>query len=541
MRNVIELAPLAVLQKYPDHDYTLAGVLRSRAAVNGDKPLLLFEDSAFSWAGFEAEVERVARMLLALGAAEGDRIAIMALSSDRYAMLLFATARIGAILVPINPELRASEAAYILTHAEPKLVFCNTLTFEIARKALVEAALPSRMVALDSGCDSLQGWDQLLAETGKAAEPLPWASADQVSLIIYTSGTTGRPKGVMHTQCNFVTCGEAFVERMWLQPDDRLMCILPMYHLNALFYIIGGTLAAGASIVVLSRFSATTFWDVAARSGATQVNIVAAVGRILARRPRSEFNAAHRISKVYGAPITADIDAVFKDEFGVQAVTEGYGMSEIPGVANIPIHGPYKVGSFGVAARHPDHSRPFSELRIVDDDGRDVANGVVGQLLVRTPIIMKGYYRDPETTAASFRDGWFMTGDRVMRDHDGYYAFLGRQKDIIRRRGENISGAEIDQVICLHPGVVDAAAIAVDADLGEDEILVAIIKRPDAELGAVEIRDWCAQRLAPIKVPRYVVFVQSLPYTPTHRVAKYRLKEDTSLRFRAVDVHARFL
>jgi crotonobetaine/carnitine-CoA ligase len=172
----------------------------------------------------------------------------------------------------------------------------------------------------------------------------------------------------------------------------------------------------------------------------------------------------------------------------------------------------------------------------VDEEGRDVADGEPGELIVRTPIVMQGYYRDPEQTAAAFRDGWFLTGDLVRRDPDGFYYFVARKKDIIRRKGENIAGAELDRVVGMHPGVAEAAAIPVPAELGEDEILIAVVRKAGADVTAGEIGRWCGEHLAPVKVPRYVVFVESLPHTPTHRVAKFPLRLDPTLLARAVDL-----
>jgi crotonobetaine/carnitine-CoA ligase len=174
----------------------------------------------------------------------------------------------------------------------------------------------------------------------------------------------------------------------------------------------------------------------------------------------------------------------------------------------------------------------------VDESGRDVAVGEVGELIVRTPIVMQGYFRDPEQTRAAFRDGWFLTGDLVKRDADGYFYFISRKKDIIRRRGENIAGAELDRVIGAHPAVHEAAAIAVPSELGEDEILVAVVPRPGHAVSAEEIAQWCRERLAALKVPRYVAVVDRLPHTPTHKVAKAVMRTDATLKARAVDLAA---
>jgi crotonobetaine/carnitine-CoA ligase len=242
------------------------------------------------------------------------------------------------------------------------------------------------------------------------------------------------------------------------------------------------------------------------------------------------------LQKIYGAPFTAEVYRVFQEEFGVPTLIEGYGMSEIPGVLNNPFPGPHKIGAMGKPSRHPDQRLAFAEMKVVDDGGRDLPDGATGELAVRTPIVMLGYYRDPEQTAAAFRAGWFLTGDLGYRDGDGYFWFVARKKDIIRKRGENISGAELDRVIGGHPGVLEAAAIPVPSELGEDDILVAVVPRPGATIAAEEIAAWCRERLAPIKVPRYVAFVEALPKTPTHRVEKYKLRSDRTLREQAVDL-----
>jgi crotonobetaine/carnitine-CoA ligase len=227
---------------------------------------------------------------------------------------------------------------------------------------------------------------------------------------------------------------------------------------------------------------------------------------------------------------------VFTEEFRVPHVIEGYGMTEIPGASCNPFLGPHKLASIGVPAVHPRFPGNFSALRIEDEEGNEVGEGEVGELLVQTPIVFKEYLNDPEQTAAAFRDGWFLTGDLVKRDAEGYFFFVARKKDIIRRRGENISGAELDRVVSSHPQVLEAAAIGVPSDLGEEEIMVVVVRKPDAAaLQAADIVEWCRAHLASMKVPRYIVFADSLPHTPSHRVAKHRLKAQPELLAHAID------
>jgi len=253
------------------------------------------------------------------------------------------------------------------------------------------------------------------------------------------------------------------------------------------------------------------------------------------RRPRTEFVRGHKLHKLYGAPITPDIYRAFQDEFGIPTLIEGYGLTETPCVCSNPYSGPQRVGSIGIPTPHPDPSLPRARMRIVDSCGRDVAQGASGELMVKSPIVMRGYYRDRQATDKVLKDGWFCTGDLIKQEDSGYYTFVARKKDIIRRRGENISGAELDEMVSRHPDVQAAAAIPVESELGEDEILIVAVRRPQASLTEPTLRKWCEEKLSKAKLPRYIVFVDELPYTPSHRVAKFQLRNDASLKQRAME------
>ena len=525
--------PLEVLRLYAEHDYTLNGVLASRAARDPARVFMRCGDRQWSWGEFALKAEAAAKVLAARGIGQGDRVGVMARNCDGHVVMLFALARLGAIMVPVNPEFGVEEAKYVLHHAEVSAVAATTDTLEVARKAAAGLKTPAWFVSLDAAATDAPLLDALIKAAPAVQLPVA-ADAVATCLIVYTSGTTGFPKGAMHSQRNFVTGGEAFVQRMYLQDDDRVMVVLPMFHINAMFYSVAGTLAAGASMIIIPKFSASTFWQTAVDTGATEVNIIEAIGSILSARPRSEFRPEHRIARVYG--VRASMDATFKNDFGIPHRIGGYGMTEIPGVTCNPFEGPQKLGSMGPIGRHPDPARPWAQCRVVDDEGRDLPDGEAGELWVKTPIIMQGYFRDPEQTKNAFHDGWFKTGDLVKRDSDGYFYFISRKRDIIRRRGENIAAAELDRVVGEHPAVAEAGTIAVPSELGEDEIFVICALKPGATVTAQEIADWCRARLAPQKVPRFVAFVDELPHTPTHKIAKAQLREDKALRSRAVDL-----
>lgn len=525
--------PLEVLSLYSEHDYTLNGALASRAQRDPRHPFMRYRDRTWSWQEFSEQVDAVARVLASRGITKGDRMAVMARNCDGHIVLLFALSRLGAIMVPVNPEFGVEEAKYVLHHAEVSAVAATQDTVDIARKAAAGLKTPAWFVMLDAASGDAPALEDLAGSAPKAELPADIAG-DATCLIVYTSGTTGFPKGAMHSQKSFVTGGEAFVQRVHLQDDDRVMIVLPLFHINAMFYSVAGTLAAGASMIIIPKFSASNFWQIAVDTGATQVNIIEAIGSILRNRPRSEFRPEHRIARVYG--VRASMDETFKNDFKIPHRIGGYGMTEIPGVTCNPFDGVQKLGSMGPIGRHPDPAKPWAQCRVVDDEGNDVPVGEPGELWVKTPIIMQGYFRDPEQTANTFHDGWFKTGDLVKRDADDYFYFISRKRDIIRRRGENIAAAELDRVVGEHPAVAEAGTIAVPSELGEDDIFVVCAVKPGAKVTAEEIAEWCRARLAPQKVPRYVAFVDELPHTPTHKIAKAVLRADTALRATAVDL-----
>lgn len=557
-----ELSPAAVLALYPQHAGTIPSFLAARVAVQPDRLVLQVEHRKWTYRQLEEASERLAGVLARRGIARGDRIALIALNSDLSVALFLAAARLGAIFIPLNPAATRADLEYLLGHSRASLIVAQPADLERAGEVAGTLGRAPPLVSLAEwglAADTAEGVIERLRALGgdaagaeapasrrspEARAPVPRADAgtrtpaprpDDAVVVIYTSGTTGFPKGVVHTHRTYILAAEGFVARMHLQPSERLLTVMPFFHINALFYSLGGAIAAGGTLITVPRFSASQFWNLAAESGATEFNFLAAVGSILMNRPRSEFNPAHRIRKLYGGPISERMDRVFREEFNVPELIEGYGMSEIPGACCNPFAGPRKPGSIGRPAVHPTYSGAFSDLRVVSDDGRELPPGEVGELVVRTPMMFKEYLDDPEQTAAAFRDGGFLTGDLVRRDEDGYFYFVARKKDIIRRRGENIAGAELDRIIADHPAVAEAAAIGVPSELGEEEILVVVVPRQPRGVEPRDIVEWCRGRLAAMKVPRFVVVAESLPHTPSHRVAKHLLKADKSLLGRAFD------
>ena len=250
--TIPQIPPQQTLALYPPHGETLWGLLHSRTAVGPERPFLMFGETCRSWGAFRDLALGMATILAERGIGPADRVAVMAANSDLFVAVFFALGRLGAILVPVNPEFSAAEAGAILDHAEVAAVLCTLETEAVARLAAGEHPWIARL--------------EELSEPSSFPSPAAIGQPDDTCLIMYTSGTTGFPKGVMHRQASFVMAGEGFVERMRLQADDRLLCVLPLFHINALFYSLGGAVAAGASLVLAARFSASGFWPLAARA-----------------------------------------------------------------------------------------------------------------------------------------------------------------------------------------------------------------------------------------------------------------------------------
>jgi crotonobetaine/carnitine-CoA ligase len=526
-----------VLREFAPHDGSLSGFFASRSAKRGPRALIEQGACSLSWSEVADSVDRAVAWLQEQGIAEGARVGLMSHNHPATPVLLLACGRIGAILVPCNPDVSSADARYIFQHAGVRHILCSQEALARVQEATQPLSPPPGLTVLED------------PDPAARVPSMPWSAtppdpntqrgrADSTLFILYTSGTTGFPKGVMHSQRSYVLTAEAFVQRLYLQPDERVLCVLPMFHINALMYSLGGAMACGGTLILVRRFSASTFWQTVAHTGATEVNVIMSAAAILARRPPEEFVPGHSLRKMFIAPLNPSLHEAFTQRFGVSTLIECYGMTEIPGVLANPFLGPHKLGSMGTVSFHPDPAVERPQVRVVDEEGRDVPCGEIGELVVRTPLLMQGYWQDPEQTAAAFRDGWFRTGDLGRQDEDGYCFFHARQKDIIRRRGENLSGAEIDTAIAAHPDVQECATIGVPSELGEEEVLCAVVAKPGTALTPAAVHAHACAQLAPIKQPRYVVLVDELPHTGSMKIAKFRLKPADALLARATDFHA---
>jgi crotonobetaine/carnitine-CoA ligase len=494
----------------------IAALLRSATADMASEVWLRTETAELTYAAALEQVERAAAGLRNLGVRRGDRVIVTARNTKDYVLAWLGLMDLGAVQVPINPASSEPELLGFVAQVDPALVVTDR-----ALAASVDAAI----IGSASRAARAEVTDLFTAASdGRGPADV---DPDDLAVMIPTSGTTGRSKLVMQTHRSYVMAAEGFPYWLRIGRDDRLMTSLPLFHLNAPAYSVLGSLAARASVVVLPAFSASGFLDAARRHGATEFNAIGAMLEILMRQPERSDDHDTPLRLCYTGP-SPDRERQEKIEarFALEIVC-GYALSESP-YGLVWRHGTRPFGTLGSPRQHPSLGH-VNDAR-VRDDGRDVTPGEIGELELRNPTVMRGYYEMPDETAAVLRGGWLRTGDLVVDNGDETYTFVGRAKDVIRRRGENLSPAEVEATLERHPDVTEAAVIAVPSELSEDEVKAFVIEAPDRRVDVDELRAYVAERLAPFKIPRYLEVVDALPHTPTGRLAKHQLSRERNTR-----------
>jgi crotonobetaine/carnitine-CoA ligase len=363
-----------------------------------------------------------------------------------------------------------------------------------------------------------------LTEAAGTGAPIADVRADDPVSFIYTSGTTGKPKAVMQSHKNFVLTGQAYPYWMGMEKGDRIYACLPLFHINSQAYSMMGAIGARGAVVLAPRFSAGRFWDDIRRNKVAVFNFIGAMTLILSKKECADDDLDNDVKVAYGVPaLPGDLRVELERRYGMKVVS-GFGMSETTFGLLEPFDERRKAGAMGFPRNHPNPDVPRTEAAVVDEHGNELGDNEVGELVLRGPAHMLGYFNDPERTAEALRDGWLYTGDMALRDSDGQYYFVDRKKDIVRRRGENVSSLEVENVIDDHPAVMESAVIGVPSELTDEELLVFIVARDSAELDFAEIGDWAAERLARFKVPRYYRQIDALPKTSTQKIAKHLLR-----------------
>ncbi len=477
------------------------------------------DDGSLTFEGAVAAAALTAQALDDAGVGVGDLVMMTASTTVPYLLCWLASAALGAITVAVNPRSSPAELAGLIGQIQPRVIITGP-----GLAASRDGAAPQGPdKALDIATLVPRDWaDQAAMAAAAGPARLPdQPSPDDLAVLIPTSGTTGRSKLVMQTHLAYAMAGEGFPFWMELTAHDRLMTTLPLFHVNAPAYSVMGSLASGAGLVLVERFSASGFLDAARRHGATEFNAIGAMLEILMRQPERPDDAQTPLRLCYTGPAPErDRQLEIEQRFGLRIVV-GYALSESP-YGLIWARGTRPYGTLGSVRQHP-YLGEINEARIASENGTVLGAGASGELQLRNPVLTPGYWGMPEETAQVMSDGWLRTGDLVTANPDGTYTFVARVKEVIRRRGENLSPLEVEEVLEAHPAVLECAVVGVPSELSEEEVKAFLVASPGHELSFPELRAYAAGRLAAFKVPRYWEQVTELPRTPTARVAKHRL------------------
>ena len=491
---------------------TIPELLAWHAARAAPGPWLFYQDESWTLGDVLDQVDRYAVGLAERGVVRGDRVAIMLGNRPETLFAWFATNCLGAIAAPLNPAHKPFELAGLLRLMRPRVLLVDE------HRPLAEAAC----AAVDDDVRPALVAPEALARAGRGA-PQTDVEPDDVCVLLATSGTTGAPKAVMQTHRTYMLTAEAFPWWLGANETDRFLVALPLFHINAQAYSVMGALGAGATLAILPRFSASRFWEDARKLGATQFNAVGAMIHIFLKGEPRASDRDHLVRRCYTAlALPESLHRGFEERFGI-SMSVGFGMSETTFGTIWPRDREPKYGTMGRLRQHPRLGE-INRARVVRDDGADAADGETGELWLRNPGTMRGYWSDEAQTATAHADGWLHTGDLVTRDADAFYTFVSRKKDVIRRRGENVAAAEIEGVLLSHPSVREAAAVGVPSELGEEEIVAYVSAQEGAAIDVEALRAWSAERLADFKVPSKIHVRDALPRTATERIAKHLLK-----------------
>nr|CAD6596657.1 AMP-dependent synthetase [Rhizobium sp. Khangiran2] len=504
-------------------DETVPGLLARAASERPDHVYMRADGEEITCADLASRVECAAAGLAASGVNPGDRVAVMMGHHVDHVIVFFAIMRAGATLVPVNVAIKGPGLVYQIEHSAPSLIvadaeFADVLA-EPIKAAQAKGARAEVVWRLSDGDAVLPAPGRVLAdikETDSASAPAVSHDWRDLRIILYTSGTTGAPKGVQMSDRMVQATALGSIWLSDMQPGSVLHFWDPIYHVFGAEVLVLA-LMVPVTLHMVPRFSASKFWSEVKDAGATHVHFVGGVLQLLLKQPPSEIDRSHGARIAWGGGCPRDVWAAFEERFGVE-IREGYGMTETSSFSTINPGGS-KAGKQGSIGTGVD----YYAVEVVDDAGKPCAPGVSGEIRVaeREPgVLTVGYFANPEATASAVRDGWLYTGDLAHVDADGFITYLGRKKDSLRRRGENISAWEVERVINDHPEVAESALVGVVNEMGDEDLKIFVRRIEGSTLQGADLLAWSAERMARFQVPRFVRFVDEFRKTPTQRIQK---------------------
>ena len=508
---------------------TLRDLLNEKVGMHREKIFLLFEDKEerkfeLTYGEYASKVNRLSQVFLELGIKKGTHVTLHLPNNLEFMISWFALANIGAIMVPTNILSTSDEMEYVLNHSESVLLITEEIYLEKFNRIRNQLPYLRRILLARYEGEEYKEQDlsRLIAAAKDEAPSIPLDSED-VAAMLYTSGTTSKPKGVQITHANYIFTGEVMSKSIRLSPEDRQFLVLPLFHGNAQYYSTMSALVVGASIALTEKFSASRYFKQAKRLGVTVGSLFAAPIRMILAQNYDPADKDHSIRVIWFAQTVSEHQlAQFEEKYDV-SLLQMYGMTETVGV---PLMNPFDGVRKNLSIGKPTIGY---EVKVVDEIGDEARTGQAGQIIVKgVPgrTLMKGYFKNPEATAETLQDGWLHTGDNARIGEDGYFYFVDRIKDMIKRSGENVAANEVESVLADHPSVYEVAVIGIPDEMRDEAIKAYVILQEGQLVTEEELLVHCRERLAKFKVPDVIEFTNEFPRTSVGKIQKHILRSE---------------
>ena len=503
----------------------LGRAIALQAERNGNTTFIMFDQLRYSYAETNQKVNDLAAGLKREGIGRGSRVAFLMSSCPEVIFLVLAVNKLGAIWVPVNTDYKGVWLEDTLLRSRPALIVTDSAHAQRLSEAL--SALKDLPVVVFGDAGPLSGtkpFEELLID-GAQEPDLSAFSYGDTSAVLWTSGTTGKSKGVMQSHNVWFNACLSATAQYETTSSDVIFCVLPMYNSAAWVTSLFRAMLGGVPLAIDPAFSVSNFWERVKFYGATQIFTLGAMHMFLWNAPEKPDDADNSLNKIMAVPMPADIIKPFSERFGVQVLGQGMSQSEAMMILNqfSPSRDTWPAGSCGSPV-------DLVEVKLMNDDGKEAGIGEHGECWVKPKqpyTIFNGYFDDPQATAAAYEGEWYKTGDLLKRDENNIFYFVDRKKDAVRFKGRNISTFEVELVTRQHPAVLDCAAFGIPSEEleSENELKLNIILRPGHSPGAEDIARFINSNAPYFFVPRYIEFVSLLPYTPTNKIQKYKLRE----------------
>ena len=500
---------------------TIRELLETRARETPEAVYAIDGETKIKFRSLNERVSCLANGLNDLGIIPGQRVAVVFGNHPDHIITFFALAKLGAVWVPVNTKLRGASLEFIVEQSAPSSIIADVEYWSHLKPILTGRAIENLIVRnLNSEVKMPPAVDFADLARGDAALPPPYrvSRMDDVRAIFFTSGTTGPPKGAPLTEKMLTTCAKAAGTAADVQAGDVFLLWEPIYHTSGAQMCLLA-LQEQATLAIVPRFSASRFWDQIRKYRVTKLHYLGGVIDILMKQSPDTKDRDHAVQLAFGAGCHENVWKDFEQRFGI-TIREVYGMTETSCFTTLNRSG--KVGSIG-------KPYPYFDMRVVDDNNRPVTTGKCGEIVLKEKepgLIVREYLGKPAGSESVQQDVWFHTGDLARRDEEGDFYYVGRKKDSIRRRGENISAWEIERILNSHPSIEESAAVGLDAEIGEQDVLVFIKSTSGQDIDALDVIKWCEPRMPYYQIPRYIQFVDQFEKTPTQRIIKDLLSHD---------------